>query len=76
MKLTLKLLVLSFCVLLLTNFAYAESPREQLKQMVEQLQKNPTDNGLHKPPLLLLNQSGELLIPQKSSPLSKAGTVG
>lgn len=32
--------------LLLVNIANAESPREQLQQMVEQLQKTPTDNTL------------------------------
>lgn len=46
MKLTMKLFALLFSVLMLANAAYAESPREQLKQMVEQLQKNPTDNVL------------------------------
>ncbi|MEK6651447.1 MAG: tetratricopeptide repeat protein [Nitrospirota bacterium] len=46
MKLTMKLLALFFGMLLLGNAAYAESPREQLKQMVEQLQKSPTDNAL------------------------------
>jgi tetratricopeptide (TPR) repeat protein len=38
--------VLAFGVLILTTPAYAESPREQLNQMVEQLQKNPADNAL------------------------------
>lgn len=31
---------------MLGNVAYAESPREQLKQMIVQLQKNPADNAL------------------------------
>jgi hypothetical protein len=39
------LLVLIFG-LLLANAANAESPREQLKQMVEQLQQTPNDNAL------------------------------
>jgi len=46
MKLTMKLLVLLFGVLMLANSANAESPREQLKQMVEQLQQSPSDNAL------------------------------
>jgi len=46
MKLTMKLLVLFFGVLILSSTANAESSREQLKQMVEQLQQSPTDNAL------------------------------
>lgn len=46
MKSAMKFLVLLFTVLILTNTAFAESPREQLKQMVEQLQKSPNDNAL------------------------------
>lgn len=46
MKLTMKLLVLLFGVLMLGNAAYAETPREQFKLMVEQLQKSPDDNAL------------------------------
>ncbi|OGP37232.1 MAG: hypothetical protein A2X93_00030 [Deltaproteobacteria bacterium GWC2_56_8] len=46
MKLAMKLLVLFFGVLMLGNVAYAESPREQLRQMVEQLQKTPSDDAL------------------------------
>lgn len=46
MRLTLQLSGLLFGMLLLVNPAYAETPREQLKQMVEQLQKNPADNAL------------------------------
>jgi tetratricopeptide (TPR) repeat protein len=47
MKFTMKLLILVFGMLMLTNIGYAESPVEQLlNQMVEQLQKNPTDNAL------------------------------
>lgn len=46
MKSALKFLSLLFAVLILTNTAYAESPREQLKQMVEQLQANPDDDAL------------------------------
>lgn len=46
MKITMKFLVLFFGVLILANIANAESSREQLKQMVEQLQKNPSDDAL------------------------------
>lgn len=46
MKLTMKLLALFFGMLMLANVASAETPREQIKQMVEQLQKTPSDNAL------------------------------
>ena len=46
MKSAMKFLSLLFTVLILTNTANAESPREQLKQMVGQLQANPDDNAL------------------------------
>lgn len=46
MKLTMKLLALFFGVLMLASIAYAESPREQLTQLVEQLKKNPADTAL------------------------------
>lgn len=46
MKFTMNFLSLFFGVLMLVNAANAESPREQLKQMVERLQKNPSDMAL------------------------------
>jgi hypothetical protein len=46
MKTTSKLLILGFSFLALATSAHAESPREQLNQMVQQLQKSPTDNAL------------------------------
>ncbi len=46
MKPTMKLLALFFSVLMLATVAYAQSPREQLNQMVQQLQKTPNDNAL------------------------------
>ena len=46
MKVTMKLLVLFFGVLMLGNVAYAQTPQEELTQMVEQLQKSPNDNAL------------------------------
>lgn len=45
MKSILNFLVLLFG-LLLTSIAHAETPHEQLQQMVEQLQKTPNDNAL------------------------------
>jgi len=46
MKTTGKLIIFIFTSLILTASAYALSPREELKQMVEQLQKTPNDNAL------------------------------
>lgn len=46
MKTTSKLIIFSFILLALTASAYAQSPRDELKQMTEQLQKTPTDNAL------------------------------
>lgn len=45
MKTTINFLVMIFG-LLLTSIAHAETPHEQLQQMVEQLQKMPNDNAL------------------------------
>jgi len=46
MKPASKLPVFVFTFLALTASVYAQSPREQLQQMVEQLQKSPGDNAL------------------------------
>ena len=46
MKFTMRLMFLFIGVLMLANVVYAESPREQLSQMVELLQKSPNDNAL------------------------------
>ena len=46
MKPTSKLTIGVFTFLALTTSAYAQSPREQLNQMVHQLQKTPNDNAL------------------------------
>ncbi len=46
MKSTSSLLIVVFTFLVLAAGANAQSPREQLQQMVEQLQKTPTDNAL------------------------------
>ncbi len=41
-----KLIIFGITSLALIASAYAQSPREQLNQMVQQLQKSPTDNAL------------------------------
>ena len=46
MKTTHKLILFVFTLLALVASAYALSPREQLNQMVQQLQKTPGDNAL------------------------------
>lgn len=46
MKLTTNVLALIYGLLLLANVAHAESARDQLHQMVAQLQKTPADNEL------------------------------
>lgn len=56
MKSTINLLVLIFG-LLLANVVYAESPREQLNQMVRQLQKTPTDHALREQVIRLARET-------------------
>jgi len=56
MKLTMKLLVLFFGMLMLSSAANAESPREQLRQMVEQLQQSPNDNALREKIIKLVQE--------------------
>lgn len=46
MKTTSKPIILIFTLLVLAANAYAQSPREQLSQMVQQLQKTPGDHAL------------------------------
>lgn len=46
MKTLGKLIIFLFTFLVLTASAYAQSPREQLNQMTQQLQKTPTDDAL------------------------------
>jgi hypothetical protein len=46
MKQTFRLAVVIMFAMFYWNTAYAESPRTQLKQMVEQLQQNPNDDAL------------------------------
>ncbi len=46
MKPTSQIIIIILAILTLMASAQAQSPREQLSQMVEQLQKTPTDNAL------------------------------
>ena len=46
MKSPSKRIIFILTLLALAASAYAQSPRDELKQMVEQLQKTPTDNAL------------------------------
>jgi hypothetical protein len=46
MKSTSKLIIFIFTFLALIASAYAQTPCEELQQMVEQLQKIPSDNAL------------------------------
>src|SRR5688500_2843557 len=46
MKSTSKLIIFFITCFALTASAYAQTPREELKQMFEQLQKTPKDNAL------------------------------
>lgn len=45
---SIKLVIVFICTLelVVSQLSYAQSPRDQLTQMVEQLQKTPTDNAL------------------------------
>ena len=46
MKSTIKIITFMFLLSTLVDSVYAETPREQLKQMVELLQQSPNDNDL------------------------------
>jgi tetratricopeptide (TPR) repeat protein len=46
MKTTVKLIIVAVALLVLVASANAQSPREELQQMIEQLQKTPTDHAL------------------------------
>ena len=46
MRTTSQLFIAVFTFLVLATNAHAQSPREQLNQMVQQLQKSPNDNAL------------------------------
>ena len=74
---TRKLIILIFTFLALTANAYAQSPREQLQQMVEQLQKTPTDNSLRERIIKLATSIEPVLaIPEAArEPFIMAGTV-
>lgn len=74
MKSTMKLLVLFFGVLMMANVANAESPREQLKQMVEQLQQNPSDDALREK-IIKLARTVKPAIPEEAKRHMAYGTA-
>lgn len=41
-----KLLIFIFTTIVMAGSAYSQTPREELKQMVRQLQQSPNDNAL------------------------------
>ncbi|OGP37233.1 MAG: hypothetical protein A2X93_00035 [Deltaproteobacteria bacterium GWC2_56_8] len=74
MNIAMKLLALFFGVLMLGNVANAESPREQLKQMVEQLQKTPSDDALREQVIHLARETKpKPTIPHEALQLENAG---
>jgi len=56
MKTIGKLITLIFTLLVLAASAYAQTPRDELKQMVEQLQKTPNDNALREKTIKLATE--------------------
>jgi tetratricopeptide (TPR) repeat protein len=72
--------ILNFLVLLsgllLANFAPAETPHEQLQQMVEQLQKSPNDNALREKIIKLAAEikPQPTVPPEAKRPFVMAGT--
>lgn len=75
MQFTMNFLVL-ISGLLLANFANAESPRVQLQQMVEQLQKSPNDNALREKIIRLATtiKPAPGVPPEAKRPFVMAGT--
>lgn len=62
-----KLIIIVFTVLALIASVNAQSPREVLKQMVEQLQKTPTDNALREKIIkLAISIKPALAIPEEA----------
>ncbi|MGB9080660.1 MAG: tetratricopeptide repeat protein [Desulfuromonadaceae bacterium] len=56
MKITGKLIIISFALLALVASAYAQSPRKELQQMVEQLRKTPNDPALRQQIIKLVQE--------------------
>lgn len=76
MKTVRKLIVVIFTFLTMAAGAYAQSPREQLQQMVEQLQKTPTDNALRERIIKLGAEitPAPVVPPEAKRPFVMAGT--
>lgn len=60
MKSTRKLILFVFILFALTASAYAQSPNEQLKQMVEQLQKDPWNSTLREKIIMIAKPAPEI----------------
>lgn len=76
MKTINKLIIFVLTSLVLAASAYALSPREQLQQMVEQLQKSPTDNVLREKIIkLATNIKPALAIPEEANRAFVKGNV-
>lgn len=76
MKLMMRLLGLFFGVLMLGNVAYAQTPREELRQMVEQLQTSPNDNALREKIIkLAATLKPALVIPEEAERHMAYGTA-
>jgi tetratricopeptide (TPR) repeat protein len=76
MKFTMKFLALVLGVLMLTTTANADSPREQLQQMVEQLQRNPADTALREKIIKLAQEiKPALAIPEEAERRMARGTA-
>jgi tetratricopeptide (TPR) repeat protein len=76
MKATGKHIIFVFTLLALATSAHAQSPREQLQQLVEQLQKTPADAGLRERIIKLAVEIKPALAipPEAKRPFVMAGT--
>ena len=76
MKASGRLIFVVLTCLVLTASAYAQSPREQLQQMVEQLQKTPSDNALRERIIKLGAEimPAPVVPPEAKRPFVMAGT--
>ncbi len=72
MKLTSKIVIFVLAIFTSMASAHAQSPREQLTQMVEQLQKTPTDNALREK---IIKLAQEVKPPQAIPPEAKRAFV-
>ena len=76
MKNASKLIIFIFTFLVLSASAYAQMPREELQQMVEQLQKSPDDNALREKIITLAATLKPALVvpPEAKRPFVMAAT--